>query len=171
VRLSLVAAVARGGVIGRDGTIPWQLPEDLVRFRNLTMGHPVIMGRRTWESIPARFRPLPGRRNVVLTRNEEWSANGAERAGSIEDALLLLDDAPRAFVIGGAEIYAASLPLADELLLTEIDAEIEGDTFLPQLDTSEFAEVSREPHVSESGTQFSFVTYLRRDSKNRVGER
>ncbi len=169
MKLSLLAAVARDGVIGSDGTIPWRLPEDLARFRTLTLGHPVIMGRRTWESLPARFRPLPGRRNVVLTRNEAWSAEGAERAGSLENALLLLDEAPQAFVIGGAEIYAASLPLADELLLTEIDAAFEGDTFLPRFDTSEFSEVSREPHVSEDGTRFSFVTYVRRDH-NRANE-
>ncbi len=169
MKLSLLAAVARDGVIGSDGTIPWRLPEDLARFRTLTLGHPVIMGRRTWESLPAKFRPLPGRRNVVVTRNEAWSAEGAERAGSLENALLLLGRRPQAFVIGGAEIYAASLPLADELLLTEIDAAFEGDTFLPRFDTSEFNEVSREPHVSDDGTRFSFVTYVRRDS-NRAGE-
>jgi dihydrofolate reductase len=131
LKLSLVAAVARGEVIGRGGTLPWHLPEDMARFRELTMGHPVVMGRRTWDSLPDRFRPLPGRRNVVVTRNETWAADGAERAGSLDDALELLEDTPQGFVIGGAEVFAEALPLADELLLTEIDLEVEGDTFFP----------------------------------------
>ena len=95
MKISLVAAVARNGVIGRGGTIPWRLPEDMAHFRELTMGHPVIMGRRTWESLPDRFRPLPGRRNVVVTRNPDWHADGAERAGSLEEALELLRGAAR----------------------------------------------------------------------------
>jgi dihydrofolate reductase len=162
VRVSLVAAVARGGVIGRAGGIPWRLPEDLARFRELTMGHPVVMGRRTWESLPERFRPLPGRGNVVVTRNPAWSARGADRAGSIEEALAALESEPEVFVIGGAEIYAAALPHADELLLTEIDAEIEGDTTFPAWDRDDFAEISRDEHVSEDGMRFAFVTYRRR---------
>jgi dihydrofolate reductase len=161
VRVSLVAAVARGGVIGRDSGIPWQLPEDMKRFRALTMGHPVVMGRRTWDSLPEQFRPLPGRANVVVTRNADWSAQGADRAGSVEDALRLLEGAPRVFVIGGGEIYAAALPLADELLLTEIDAEIEGDAYFPTWDRDAFAEVAREEHVSKDGVSFAFVTYRR----------
>jgi dihydrofolate reductase len=162
VKLSLVAAVARGGVIGRGGTLPWQLPEDMARFRELTMGHPVVMGRRTWDSLPVRFRPLPGRRNIVVTRNETWAADGAERAGSLDDALELLGDAPQAFVIGGAEVFAKALPLADELVLTEIDLEVEGDTFFPSWDRHAFEETSRENQVSSDGTPFSFVTYVRR---------
>ena len=162
MRVSLVAAVARGGVIGRAGGIPWRLPEDLARFRELTMGHPVVMGRRTWESLPERFRPLPGRGNVVVTRNPAWSARGADRAGSIEEALAALESEPEVFVIGGAEIYAAALPHADELLLTEIDAEIEGDTTFPAWDRDDFAEISRDEHVSEDGMRFAFVTYRRR---------
>ena len=161
LRLALVAAIARDGVIGRDGTIPWRIPEDMHRFRALTMGHPVVMGRRTWESIPDRFRPLPGRRNIVVTRNPSWSAEGAERAHSIEDALTLLAGEPRAFVIGGAEIYALALPFADELLLTEIGADVEGDTRFPTWDPSEFEETSRERHQAEDGTSFAFVTYTR----------
>jgi dihydrofolate reductase len=161
VRVALVAAVARNGVIGRDGTVPWRLPEDMEHFRAATIGHPVVMGRRTWDSLPDRFRPLPERRNVVVTRNPDWSGEGAERAGSIEDALRLLEDEPRVSVIGGGELYAAALPLADELLLTEIDSKVDGDTFFPGFDHSEFAEVSREPHVSADGTAFSFVTYVR----------
>jgi dihydrofolate reductase len=162
LRLALVAAIARGGVIGRDGTIPWRIPEDMERFRALTMGHPVVMGRRTWESIPDRFRPLPGRRNIVVTRNLNWSGEGAERARSLEDALILLEGAPRVFVIGGAELYAVALPLADELLFTEIDAVVDGDTVFPPFDRSKFVETSRDVQVSETGIPFSFVTYVRR---------
>ena len=162
MRVALVAAIARGGVIGRDSGIPWRLPEDMQRFRALTMGHPVVMGRRTWESLPDQFRPLPGRGNVVVTRNSDWSAQGADRAGSIEDALRLLEGEATVFVIGGGEIYAAALPSADELLLTEIDAEIEGDTYFPDWDPDDFEEVARERHVSSDGVGYSFVTYERR---------
>lgn len=156
-----MAAIARGGVIGRGGTLPWHLPEDMARFRELTMEHPVVMGRRTWDSLPDRFRPLPGRRNVIVTRNERWAAGGAERVGSLEDALELLEDEPQAFVIGGGELFAEALPVVDELRLTEIDLEVEGDTFFPPWDRNAFVEVSRESRVSMDGTPFSFVTYKR----------
>ena len=162
-----MAAIARGGVIGRGGVIPWRIPEDAQRFRTLTMGHPVVMGRKTWDSLPERFRPLPGRRNVVVTRNPDWSAEGAERAGSLDDALHLLEDVPQVFVIGGAELYADALLLADELLLTDIDADVQGDTVFPSWDRTAFEEVSREEHVSEAGTPFAFVTYERRDGGTR----
>jgi dihydrofolate reductase len=161
VKISLVAAVARGGVIGQDGGIPWRIPEDMARFRAVTMGYPVVMGRRTWESLPERFRPLPGRRNVVVTRNPSWHDDGAERAASLEDALQLLAGEQSVSVIGGGEIFAAALPLADELALTEIDADVEGDTFFPSWDRAAFAEQPREQHVSETGIPFSFVTYVR----------
>jgi dihydrofolate reductase len=161
VKIALVAAVARGGVIGRDGTIPWRISEDARRFREVTIGHPVVMGRRTWESLPDRFRPLPGRRNVVVTRNPDWRADGAERAGSLEEALRLLEGSELVSLIGGAELYAEALPVADELLLTEIDLEVEGDTFFPDWKRAEFDEVSREEHVSEDGIPFTFVTYER----------
>jgi len=161
VIVALVAAVARGGVIGSDGRIPWRLPEDMARFRELTMGHPVVMGRRTWESLPDQFRPLPGRGNVVVSRNRDWSAQGADRVGSIEDALALLADEPHVFVIGGGEIYAAALPYADELLLTEIDADVDGDTTFPSWEPDQFEETVREPRRTESGTPFAFVTYRR----------
>jgi len=162
VKVSLVAAVARGGVIGRDGTIPWRLPEDMKRFRELTTGHAVVMGRRTWDSLPDRFRPLPDRRNVVITRSDAWASEGAERAGSLEEALDGLEGKEHVFVIGGAEIYAAALPLADELLLTELDLDVEGDTFFPVWSRRQFVEVSREEHVASDGTRFAFVTYVRR---------
>ena len=156
-----MAAVARGGVIGNDGSIPWRIPEDMRHFRELTTGHAVVMGRRTWDSLPDRFRPLPGRRNVVVTRNPDWSADGAERAGSLDEALALLDSAPQVYVIGGGQLYAEALPLADELLLTEIDADFDGDTWFPGWDRAAFEETSRESHVSETGIAFAFVTYRR----------
>jgi dihydrofolate reductase len=165
VRISLLAAVARGGVIGRDNTVPWHLPDDMRRFRELTTGHPVVMGRRTWDSLPVRYRPLPGRRNVVVTRDPSWHADGAERAGSIDEALALLGDVPQVFVIGGAEVYAATLDRADELLLTEIELSVEGDAFFPVFDRETFEEASREAHASADGTPFAFVTYRRRQSE------
>lgn len=161
-RVVLVAAVARDGVIGRDGTLPWHLPDDMAHFREVTVGHPVVMGRKTWESLPDRFRPLPGRRNVVVTRNPSWAADGAERAGSLEEALALTAEAERVAVIGGAELFAAALPLADDVLVTEIDLEVEGDTFFPPLRQEDFVEVAREEHVTGEGTRYAFVTYRRR---------
>jgi dihydrofolate reductase len=161
-KVSIVAAVARGGVIGRAGTIPWHIPEDSRRFRDLTMGGAVVMGRRTWDSLPDRFRPLPGRRNVVVTRNPDWSAEGAERVASLPEALAVLAIEPQVFVVGGGELYAEAVPLADELLLTEIDSDIEGDVSFPSFASTAFDEVSREPRVAEDGTRFSFVSYARR---------
>lgn len=161
MNLALVAAVAHGGVIGRGGVLPWHLPEDMAHFREVTMGHPVVMGRRTWDSLPDRFRPLPGRRNVVVTRNETWTADGAERASSLAEALDLLGLAPQVFVIGGGELFAEALPAADELLLTEIDLDVPGDTFFPPWERSAFEELSRASNVSADGTPFAFVTYAR----------
>lgn len=162
MKVSLVAAVARGGVIGTGDSIPWHIPEDLAFFRDLTMGHPVVMGRRTWDSLPERFRPLPGRRNVVVTRNPAWVADGAERAASLDDALRLVADAAEAFVIGGAEIFAAALPVADALVLTEVELDVEGEVLFPPWDRGAFEEVAREPVVAADGTALSFVTYARR---------
>lgn len=161
--LVLVAAVARNGVIGRDGVMPWHLPEDLAHFRRTTQGLPVLMGRRTWESLPERFRPLPGRRNIVVTRQAGWAAPGAEVAASVEAALALVADAPRACVIGGGELYAALLPRVDELVLTEIDAAFDGDTRLPATLRDGFAEVAREAHRAAAPNDFgyAFVTYRR----------
>jgi dihydrofolate reductase len=162
VRVSLVAAIARGGVIGDGASIPWHIPEDLAFFRDLTMGHIVVMGRRTWDSLPERFRPLPGRRNIVLTRNGTWSAGGAERAASLDDALRLADGAEELFVIGGAEIFAEALPVADRLVLTEIDLGAEGEVRFPDWDRDAFAEVTRQQAVAADGTMLSFVSYERR---------
>jgi dihydrofolate reductase len=161
VRLVLVAAVADGGVIGRNGAIPWHLPEDVAHFRELTMGHPVVMGRLTWESIPERFRPLPGRRNIVVTRRPDWAADGAERAGSLDEALGLVADEDVAFVIGGAQLYADALAVADELALTEVELAVGGDTFFPRWDRMVFFETARDQHVAADGTAYSFVTYER----------
>ncbi len=162
MKISIVAALARGGVIGRENEIPWRIPEDARHFRALTLGHPVVMGRRTWDSLPAAYRPLPGRRNIVLSRDPVWQADGAERSGSLGEALRLVDGAPQVFVIGGAGVYAAALPIADELLLTEIDAGIDGDTLFPPFDLAIFEETAREQLVSETGVSLSFVTYARR---------
>lgn len=159
--IALVAAVARGGVIGRDGGIPWRVPEDVAFFKALTTGHAVVMGRKTWESIPDRFRPLPDRRNVVVTRNPDWSAEGADRVSSVEEALRLLAGEERVFVIGGAEVYAAALPHADELVLTELDLDVDGDTFFPEWDRDAFREASRTADVAADGTRFAFVVYER----------
>jgi len=163
--LSLIAAVPRNGAIGKGNALLWHEPEDLRHFRRVTLGCPVIMGRKTWDSLPARFRPLPGRRNVVLTRDAAWHADGADAVGSLDAALALLAGAPRAFVIGGAQLYALALPHADELVLTEIDAELPGDTFFPAWDRGRFERVAQEPHVSADGIGYSFVTY-----KNSAGD-
>lgn len=157
-RLCLIAALASNGVIGAAGDLPWRLPEDLKRFKALTMGHPVIMGRRTWTSIG---RALPGRRNIVVTRQSGFIAPGAEVAASLEAAIALCASAPLAFVIGGAELYAAALPLADALELTEIDAPFQGDTLFPPFDRSAWREVRREPGRSRDGLKFDFVRYER----------
>ena len=162
--LALIAGVARNAAIGRDNRLLWRLPADLQHFRRTTMGHPVIMGRKTWDSLPAAFKPLPGRRNIVVTRNLNWHAGGAERAESLDAALELLAGAPKAFVIGGGELYAQALPRADELLLTEIDAEFaDADVFFPEWDRAAFDEVSRESHDDDDAPwRYDFATYRRK---------
>lgn len=157
-RLILIAAVARGGAIGRGNELPWHLPEDLKHFRATTQGAPVIMGRRTWESLPPRFRPLPGRHNIVVSRDPHWSADGACRAGSLAEARAAAGDAPRVFVIGGAELYRAALPLADELLLTELDLAVpDADAFFPDWRAAGFEEVAREVHRAAPPNHFAFA--------------
>ena len=160
----LVAAVARNGVVGRAGALPWHLPEDLAHFRAVTKGLPVLMGRKTWDSLPARFRPLPGRRNIVVTRQPGWRAAGAESAPSLDAALALAADAPRVCVIGGAELYAAALPRADELLLTEVAQDFDGDAHFPPFDRSAFVESARETHraAPPNAFDYAFVRYRRR---------
>ncbi len=159
--LALIAAVARNRVIGRGGELVWHESEDQKHFRRVTMGCPVIMGRKTWDSLPARFRPLPGRRNVVVTRNVAWQADGAERAGSLDEALALATDADKVFVIGGAELYALALPRADELELTEIDAEFDGDAHFPDWPRAQFRLDSSEARATGDGTVFRFNRYQR----------
>jgi dihydrofolate reductase len=162
--LSLIAAVARDRAIGKDNDLLWQDSRDQKHFRAATLGCPVIMGRRTWDSLPARFRPLPGRRNIVVTRNADWQAPGAEVAHTLAQALALVADAPKAFVMGGGQLYAEALPLADELELTEVDASYDADTFFPDWDRSAFTEVRRNAHPAQASGEppFAFVTYRRR---------
>jgi len=161
--LSLIAAVARNGTVGIDNRLPWHLPPDMAHFRATTLGCPVIMGRKTWDSLPERFRPLPGRHNIVITRQPAWQAAGATVAHDLHSALAAAAPAPRVFVIGGASIYAAALPLADELVLTEIDADFAGDAHFPPWPREQFTELQREQHAAsaDTGFGFSFVTYRR----------
>jgi dihydrofolate reductase len=160
VKLALIAAVARDGAIGRNNELLWHEPRDQQHFRASTLGCPVIMGRKTWESLPARFRPLPGRRNVVVTRNPGYDAPGAERAPSLEAALAMLHAADKVFVMGGAELYAAALPLADELVLTEVERDFpDADTYFPPFNRSHYEVAASAPHRGADGTPFSFVTY------------
>lgn len=158
MKLHLIYARAANGAIGKDGVMPWHLPEDLAHFKRTTLGCPVIMGRKTWESLPARFRPLPGRTNVVVTRQQGWSAEGAKVAHSLDEAIRLCGDAADAWIIGGADIYAQALPLASTAVVTEIEASYDGDAFAPQFGP-EWKETARERHVSSTGLKFSFVTY------------
>lgn len=154
----LIAAVARDGGIGHRGDLLVRIPEDLRRLKRLTLGSPVVMGRGTWDSIG---RALPGRQNIVVTRNPAWHAEGAQAAGSLEAALALAAGAEKIFVIGGADIYALALPLASELDLTEIDAEFPADTFFPAWNRADFRQTSREAHATAEGLGYSFVNYKR----------
>lgn len=159
-RVALIAAMARDRVIGRDNTLPWRLPEDLRHFKATTLGHPVIMGRKTWESLPSGA--LPGRRNLVVSRNPDYAATGAEVAGSLTAALALAAPAPEVFVIGGAELYALALPLAERLHLTEIDLTVAGDAWFPEFDPTHWQETARTPFLAANGLRGAFVVYTRR---------
>lgn len=163
MRINLILARAANGVIGLDGAMPWHLPEDMAHFKRQTAGAPVIMGRKTWDSIPPRFRPLAGRRNIVVTRHAEWQAEGAERAGSLEEAIALCErgQATEAWVMGGAQIYAEAEPLAQRVVLTEIDRDYEGDAWAPEFGAG-WQQTARESHVAANGLPFSFVTLERR---------
>jgi dihydrofolate reductase len=155
-RIYLVAAVAANGIIGAAGQLPWRLPEDLQHFKHLTMGHPVIMGRRTWESLG---KPLPGRENIVVSTQRGYEAPGAAVASSLDAALALCIGEPVAFVIGGTRLFEAALPLASGLVMTEIKRDYAGDTWFPQYDRSRWRESQREAHTSSDGTRFDFVLY------------
>ena len=156
--LHLIFARAANGVIGNKNALPWHLPEDMAHFKRTTLGCAVIMGRNTWDSLPERFRPLPGRLNVVMTRQADWSAPGALRAGSLNEAMALCPDNADVWVIGGAQLYALALPWASSAVVTDIDAEYEGDAYAPQFGP-QWQETARAAHVSSSGIRFSFVTY------------
>jgi dihydrofolate reductase len=157
-RISVIAALARNRVIGIDNRLPWRLPEDLAHFKALTLGHPILMGRKTFESLG---RPLPGRTNIVITRNPDYRNEGCQVAASIPAALALCADVDEVFFIGGAELYAQVIPLADRLYLTEVAIEAEGDAWFPDYDRNAFREVSRESHTGEKGDAlgFDFVVY------------
>ncbi len=158
--VSLIAAVARNRAIGKDNQLLWHLPEDMKHFRETTRGKPVIMGRKTWESLPESFRPLPGRKNIVVSRNPAYEAPGANVAASLEAALALVGDAPEVFVIGGEQIYRAALEFCDRLYLTEVDISPEADAFFPEVNPAIWQEVER--RQSEASTPpCSFVTYAR----------
>ncbi|MEJ7685777.1 MAG: dihydrofolate reductase [Variovorax sp.] len=163
MRINLILARAANGVIGQDGAMPWHLPEDMAHFKRITTGAPVIMGRKTWDSLPPRFRPLPGRRNIVVTRQAQWLAEGAERAGSLHEALSSCEaaQAPEAWVIGGAQIYAEAEPLAQRAIVTELARDYEGDAWAPKLDAKDWRETARVSHVADNGIPFSFVTLER----------
>ena len=139
--INLIVAMAKNRVIGIDNKMPWHLPADFAWFKKTTLGHPVIMGRKTYESIG---KPLPGRRNMVVSRNPEWRADGCELFNSLDAALASVPVDTQAFVIGGASLYAATLPMADRIYLTEVDTTLDGDTFFPALDRSQWREYSRE---------------------------
>lgn len=160
-RISLIVAVGRNGVIGREGALPWRLPEDLKRFKALTMGHVMIMGRKTYESIG---RLLPGRRSVIVSRQAGYAVPGATVATSLENAIAAAGDVPEVFVIGGGEIYKVALQLAHRLLVTEVDASPEGDAYFPAVDTTIWRETARETHGPSEASDspgFAFVDYER----------
>ncbi len=168
--MALISSVARNRSIGLGSELVWREPEDMRWFKRQTLGCPVIMGRKTWDSLPERFRPLPGRSNIVVTRQSAWRADGAQVAGTLERAIEMAQasigqpPAPRIFVIGGGQLYAAAMPLADELLLTEIDADLAGDTVFPDWNRQDFAELQRESHHSAGppACDYAFVTYQRK---------
>lgn len=157
-KIYLAVAVASNGVIGRNGQLPWHLPEDLKHFKRITLGHPIIMGRRTWESLPGA---LPGRDNIVVSSRSGYEAPGAAVASSLEGAIALCAGEAVAFVIGGSRLFEESLPIAAGLVMTEIHRDYEGDTWFPNWDRSRWRESQREGQVAADGTKFDFVLYER----------
>ena len=168
MQLHLIFARASNGVIGANNRLPWHLPEDLAHFKKLTLGCPVIMGRKTWDSLPPKFRPLPGRLNVVVTRQvelaESLAAAGAQVAHSLQEAMEQCADEPHAWIIGGADLYAQALPLAYSAEVTEIDQDFDGDAYAPQLGP-DWTETHSEHHSSATGLSFRFVTYLNKSTE------
>jgi dihydrofolate reductase len=166
--LALIAAVARNGVIGRGNDLVFHDPADQKHFRAATLGCPVIMGRKTWESLPKKFRPLPGRRNLVVTSQPDYQAPGADVVHGFAQAIIAVADAPLAFVIGGGELYTQALPLADRLLLTEVDADLPGDIYFPDWPRETFVEQDRQQHQAADGTAFAIVRYERQPTTRPV---
>lgn len=157
--LSTIVAIANNRVIGINNTLPWHLPEDLKHFRALTMGHHIIMGRKTYDSLG---RLLPGRTTVIVTRNANYKVEGALVANSLQEAIALCKEDDEAFLIGGAELYQDGLKLSKKLYITEIDLDVEGDAFFPEYSSDEWLETLREAHISEQGLAFNYITYVRK---------
>jgi dihydrofolate reductase len=165
--ISLIAAHTKNQVIGKNNTLPWHLPDDMKYFMQTTSRHPVIMGRKNYDSIPEKFRPLPNRENIIVTRQKDFSAPGCQVAHTLPEAFERAASAStrEVFVIGGAEIYQQALPSAHRLYLTEIHTELEGDTFLPKWNKSDWTEVSRQGHPADArhAYAFDFVIYERKN--------
>lgn len=161
--VGLIWAQTPDGVIGYENTIPWRVPEDMANFKAATMGHPVVMGRRTWDSLPPKFRPLVGRRNIVVTRQSDWAAEGAERAASVDEALTL-SGPDTVWIAGGGEIYRAAMDFATELLVTEVDTAVAGDAYAPTIGPEWAADENEPWHESTSGIRYRIRRYTRRES-------
>ncbi|GAB2721247.1 dihydrofolate reductase [Nocardia thraciensis] len=159
-RIGLIWAQTPEGVIGADNAIPWRVPEDMAHFKDVTLGHPVVMGRRTWDSLPERFRPLADRRNIVVTRQPDWSAPGAERAGSV-DAALRLADADLTWVMGGGEIYRAAMEYATDLEVTTVDTRVQGDAYAPPIGSGWRIDSDSGWRESKSGPRYRWLRYVR----------
>ena len=156
--LTIIVATDASNGIGINNSLPWHLPEDLAHFKRLTSGHPIIMGRKTFDSIG---RPLPNRRNIVISRNAEWRHEGVERAASLQEALAMVNGVDEAFVIGGGQIFEQALPLVGKLVITRIAQNYACDAFFPELPAGAWQEVAREEHVSAAGLPYAFITYTR----------
>jgi len=169
MRINLIYARARNGVIGANNTLPWHLPQDLAHFKRMTTGAPVMMGRNTWDSLPPRFKPLPGRTNIVVTRQRAWHSEGALAVDSLEWGCALcsgMTPTPEElWVIGGAQLFAAAMVLATRAVVTELDRDFDGDVFAPALD-GHWQETAREAHVADDGMHYAFVTYERSSGAN-----
>ncbi|MDO4640844.1 MAG: dihydrofolate reductase [Neisseria sp.] len=161
-QITLIAAVAENGCIGIRNTMPWHIPEDFAFFKSYTSGKPIVMGRKTWESLPKK--PLPGRRNIVITRQADYAADGAEITGSLAEALALCGDAAEIAIIGGAQIYTEAMPFATDLRITEVGLSVNGDAFFPAINTDIWQESERQKHESAQGIRYDFVHYRRSGS-------
>ncbi len=168
MKISLIAALTKNRVIGKDNDLPWRLPDDMKYFMKTTTGHHVVMGRKNYDSLPEKFKPLPSRTNIVVTRQSGFTASGCRVVNSIEEGIDIAkkNNEHEVFIIGGAQIYRQALPMADYLYLTEIQGEIDGDTFFPEIDKSNWTEFSRKPHPKDDKHRFAFdfVIYKRKSS-------